>query len=223
MRNVESLMGDDETRRGAADDDDDDDDDEEMEERRPPSTQSFGTSGLAAKFGARKGVGHGKRSLWAVGEEDGSSNEAGPSRPGGHSSEEDDESESGSSMDDETEEDEQEPTKDSERPRTSLWGLAMDTTASQLERAGDANIVSLPCPSSLAPVRCIDFTIGCLTLILAFPSSSSSSSSQIKTFFPRSNPNHHLHLLLVVLLRGFFTSSNSSHSSSLVNDRPTPS
>ena len=130
----------DETRRGEGDDDD-----EEMEERRPPSTQSFGTSGLAARFGARKGVGEEKRSLWAVGEEDGEA--AGPSRLGGHSSEEDEESGSGSSMDDETEEEEeQEPAKDSERPRTSLWGLAMDTTASQLERAGDENIVSRPFP-----------------------------------------------------------------------------
>ncbi|KAL7411216.1 hypothetical protein BDY24DRAFT_397083 [Mrakia frigida] len=176
MRNVESLMGDaedeDETRR--------DGDDEEMEERRPPpSTQSFGTSGLAARFGSRKGSASGqeKRSLWAVGEEDGEAAVAGPSRLGGHSSEEDDDDESGSdsSMNDETEEEQEEqPSKDAERPRTSLWGLAVDTTASQLVRAGDENILSSPPPpqtkskpSLLVPTQ----------TIISLSSSSSSSSA----------------------------------------------
>lgn len=141
MRNVESLMGGgDEARRG-------EDNDNEMEEMRPPpATQAFGTSGLAARFGARKGVEQQKKSLWDVGEGD---DEAGPSRLGGLSSEDDNETGSGSSTDYDDEEIKARSTGQ-DRPGTSLWGMAAESTASQLERAGDENIVRLCSSSSIS-------------------------------------------------------------------------
>ena len=116
MRNVENLIASQEDRRQT-----DDSTDEDEADKPPPSTQAFGVSGLSARFG-----GKGKEQQ--------------------HSTEDDDLSEedsaSGPSTGEDDTEDEPEPEVAAERPRTSLWGLAGDTSSTQLTKAGDEKIVS---------------------------------------------------------------------------------